>query len=62
MEGPLTTICTGYILGHSEQGCGITLTNNLHGWPFNGISVGSTVGCGSAPANTQWGAFEVLCV
>ncbi|KAH0362922.1 hypothetical protein KCU65_g7713, partial [Aureobasidium melanogenum] len=59
---PKTGTVGCYILGHSQQGCGITLTNNLYGWPFNGISVGSSVGCGNAPAGTQWGAFEVLCV
>ncbi|CAD0100421.1 unnamed protein product [Aureobasidium mustum] len=59
---PKTGTVGCYILGHSQQGCGITLTNNLYGWPFNGISVGNSVGCGNAPAGTSWGAFEVLCV
>ncbi|KAI4762105.1 hypothetical protein E4T52_05758 [Aureobasidium sp. EXF-3400] len=59
---PKTGAVGCYILGHSQQGCGITLTNNLYGWPFNGIAVGNSVGCGNAPAGTSWGAFEVLCV
>ncbi|KAI4845427.1 hypothetical protein E4T44_05614 [Aureobasidium sp. EXF-8845] len=59
---PKTGTVGCYILGHSQQGCGITLTNYLHGWPFDGISVGNSVGCGNAPAGTAWGAFEVLCV
>ncbi|KAG9604894.1 hypothetical protein KCU77_g775, partial [Aureobasidium melanogenum] len=59
---PKTGTVGCYILGHTQQGCGITLTNNLYGWPFNGISVGNNVGCGNAPAGTQWGAFEILCV
>jgi hypothetical protein len=50
------------VLGHSQPGCGITLTNNLHGWPFDGVAVGNSVGCGSAPFGTTWSAFEVLCV
>ncbi|TIA69805.1 hypothetical protein D6C83_01311 [Aureobasidium pullulans] len=50
-----------YVLGHSQQGCGITLTNTLTGFPFGGTAVGSSVGCGNPPSGTSWNAFEVLC-
>ncbi|KAI5196699.1 hypothetical protein E4T39_07680 [Aureobasidium subglaciale] len=59
---PKTGTAGCYILGYSQQGCGITLTNNLYGWPFSGTAVGNSVGCGNAPSGTSWGAFEVLCV
>ncbi|KAI5197311.1 hypothetical protein AUEXF2481DRAFT_573164 [Aureobasidium subglaciale EXF-2481] len=59
---PKTGTVGCYVLGHSQQGCGITLTNNLYGWPFSGTALGNSVGCGNAPSGTSWGAFEVLCV
>ncbi|KAI5270712.1 hypothetical protein E4T47_05906 [Aureobasidium subglaciale] len=59
---PKTGTVGCYVLGHSQQGCGITLTNDLYGWPFSGTALGNSVGCGNAPSGTSWGAFEILCV
>ncbi|THY96949.1 hypothetical protein D6C95_00192 [Aureobasidium pullulans] len=51
----------GYVVGHSQQGCGITLSNYIYGWPFAGTAVGNTLGCGNAPSGTSWNAFEIIC-
>jgi hypothetical protein len=31
-----------------ESGCGLTLSNQFHGWPFDGIGVGTHMGCANA--------------
>jgi len=44
----------------TQQGCGVTLQNNYHGFPFNGVTVGSTLGCAQPPVQS-YGALEVIC-
>ncbi|THZ30783.1 hypothetical protein D6C91_01038 [Aureobasidium pullulans] len=58
---PKTGTAGCYVVGHSQQGCGITLSNYIYGWPFAGTAVGSTLGCGNAPSGTSWNAFEIIC-
>jgi len=48
-------------MGHSQQGCGIVLTNMIYGWPMAGTNVGDSLGCGNAPSGTSWNAFEIFC-
>ncbi|KAF5375619.1 hypothetical protein D9757_008517 [Collybiopsis confluens] len=45
---------------YTESGCGLTLTNEFHGFPFNGVSIGSSIGCVTPPV-ISYGAAEVLC-
>ncbi|KAH6612772.1 hypothetical protein C7974DRAFT_381274 [Boeremia exigua] len=49
-----------YLQLFKEQGCGVTLTNQYHGFPFNGVSTGNSVGC-AAPPVQSYGAFTVVC-
>jgi hypothetical protein len=44
----------------SQQGCGVTLQNFYHGFPFDGTIVGSKVGCVSPPVQ-DYGAVEIVC-
>lgn len=53
-----TTAC--YVQLFQEQGCGLTLTNQYHGFPFNGVDVGSSVGC-AKPAGVNYGAVQIVC-
>jgi hypothetical protein len=48
-------------MAHSQQGCGVVLSNYIYGWPMGGTNVGDSLGCGSAPSGTSWLAFEILC-
>ncbi|KAI4745210.1 hypothetical protein E4T50_04483 [Aureobasidium sp. EXF-12298] len=50
-----------YIVAHSQQGCGIVLSNVMYGWPVAGTNVGDSLGCGNPPSGTTWSAFEILC-
>ncbi|KAK6006933.1 hypothetical protein QM012_005941 [Aureobasidium pullulans] len=58
---PKTGTVGCYIVGHSQQGCGIVLSNVMYGWPVGGTSVGSSLGCGNPPSGTSWSAFEIIC-
>ncbi|CAD0106295.1 unnamed protein product [Aureobasidium uvarum] len=58
---PKTGTIGCYIVGHSQQGCGIVLSNVMYGWPVAGINVGDSLGCGNAPSGTSWSAFEIIC-
>ncbi|KAF3003187.1 hypothetical protein E8E13_009423 [Curvularia kusanoi] len=53
-----TTAC--YIQIFSQQGCGLTLQNQYHGFPFDGLTTTNTVGCASPPV-TGYGALEIVC-
>ncbi|KAG9662518.1 hypothetical protein KCU64_g1898, partial [Aureobasidium melanogenum] len=58
---PKTGTVGCYIVGHSQQGCGIVLSNQMHGWPVGGINVGDSLGCGNPPSGTSYLAFEIIC-
>ncbi|KAJ8118066.1 hypothetical protein OPT61_g873 [Boeremia exigua] len=49
-----------YIQIFSQQGCGVTLQNQYHGFPFDGTTLGSTVGCASPPVQS-YGALQITC-
>ncbi|KAM0693776.1 hypothetical protein Q7P36_007033 [Cladosporium allicinum] len=52
-----TTAC--YIQIFTQAGCGLTLQNQYHGFPFNGLSLGSQVGCAQPPVQA-YGALQIL--
>ncbi|KAK0119419.1 hypothetical protein ONS95_010871 [Cadophora gregata] len=45
---------------HTQSGCGLTLNNEYHGFPFDGTIIGSKVGCVSPPVQA-YGAIEITC-
>ncbi|KAJ4987828.1 hypothetical protein SVAN01_06708 [Stagonosporopsis vannaccii] len=49
-----------YIQLFKDQGCGVTLSNQYHGFPFNGVAVGNSVGC-VAPPVQAYGAYTINC-
>jgi hypothetical protein len=53
-----TTAC--YIQIFSQSGCGLTLQNQFHGFPFNGLTIGSEVGCAQPPVQS-YGALQIVC-
>ncbi|GAB7332637.1 hypothetical protein MBLNU13_g04401t1 [Cladosporium sp. NU13] len=53
-----TTAC--YIQIFSQSGCGLTLQNQFHGFPFNGLTIGSEVGCAQPPIQS-YGALQIVC-
>ncbi|KAJ7347431.1 hypothetical protein DFH08DRAFT_868005 [Mycena albidolilacea] len=57
---PKTNTLACYVQLFAEQGCGATLTNQYHGYPFDSIAVGSAVGCGN-PVAFAYGAVEIVC-
>ncbi|KAJ6527030.1 hypothetical protein B0H19DRAFT_1196288, partial [Mycena capillaripes] len=57
---PKTGTVGCYVQLFTEQGCGVTLTNQYHGYPFDSIVVGSSVGCGN-PVAFPYGAVEIVC-
>ncbi|OCL13987.1 hypothetical protein AOQ84DRAFT_385039 [Glonium stellatum] len=57
---PKTGTAGCYIQIYKDQGCGVTLTNQYHGFPFNGVTLGSQVGCASPPV-VSYGALEIVC-
>lgn len=60
---PKTGTAGCYIQAFFEDGCGLTLGNQYHGWPINGLGVGSKLGC--ANTNTPgraYGAVQIVCV
>ncbi|KAJ7044450.1 hypothetical protein C8F04DRAFT_1389252 [Mycena alexandri] len=57
---PKTGTAGCYVQLFKEQGCGTTLTNQYHGYPFDSVAVGSVVGCGN-PVAFAYGAVEIVC-
>ncbi|KAJ4399970.1 hypothetical protein N0V91_009043 [Didymella pomorum] len=57
---PKTGTAGCYIQIFSQQGCGLTLQNQYHGFPFDGLVVGSTVGCASPPVQS-YGGLQIVC-
>ncbi|KAF9692392.1 hypothetical protein EKO04_009762 [Ascochyta lentis] len=57
---PKTGAAGCYIQMFTQQGCGLTLANQYHGFPFNGLTVGSSVGCASPPVQT-YGTLQIVC-
>lgn len=57
---PKTGAAGCYIQLFKEQGCGVTLTNQYHGFPFNGLTTGSFIGC-AAPPVQAYGALQIVC-
>ncbi|KAH7355397.1 hypothetical protein BKA65DRAFT_535628 [Rhexocercosporidium sp. MPI-PUGE-AT-0058] len=49
-----------FIQIHTQSGCGLTLNNEYHGFPFDGTVVGSKVGCVTPPV-IGYGAVEITC-
>ncbi|TIA33993.1 hypothetical protein D6C78_07169 [Aureobasidium pullulans] len=62
VQAPKTGTAGCYIEMYKEAGCGLTLTNQFHGWPFNGIDTASTLGCANAVGGFGYGAMTLLCV
>lgn len=60
MTSPKTGAAACYIQIFSQQGCGLTLQNQYHGFPFDGVSAGSTLGCASPPVQ-GYGALQIVC-
>ncbi|KAI5200381.1 hypothetical protein E4T42_04774 [Aureobasidium subglaciale] len=61
-QGPKTGTAGCYIEMFKESGCGLTLSNQFHGWPFDGIGVGNHMGCANAVGGFSYGAVTLLCV
>lgn len=59
-QAPKTGTTACYVQLFQEQGCGLTLTNQYHGFPFDGVDVGNSVGC-AKPAGLNYGAVEIVC-
>lgn len=57
---PKTGTAGCYVQIYTQSGCGLTLNNEYHGFPFDGIVVGSKVGC-VAPPVVSYGAVSVVC-
>ncbi|KAF7337423.1 hypothetical protein MSAN_02268800 [Mycena sanguinolenta] len=57
---PKTGTAGCYVQLFKEQGCGTTLTNQYHGYPFDSVVVGSVMGCGN-PVGFSYGAVEIVC-
>ncbi|KAJ7259743.1 hypothetical protein C8J57DRAFT_1233418 [Mycena rebaudengoi] len=57
---PKTGTAGCYVQLFKEQGCGTTLTNQYHGYPFDSVVVGSVMGCGN-PVAFPYGAVEIVC-
>lgn len=53
-----TTVC--YIQIFSQQGCDITLQNQYHSFPFDGVIMGSTVEC-AALLVQSYGGLQIVC-
>lgn len=53
-----TTACYAQLF--QAQGCGLTLDNQYHGFPFDGVTVGSKVGC-AKPVGLNYGAVQIVC-
>ncbi|KAL5330394.1 hypothetical protein ACEPPN_003921 [Leptodophora sp. 'Broadleaf-Isolate-01'] len=45
---------------HTQSGCGLTLNNEYHGFPFDGTIIESKVGCVTPPV-VSYGAVEIVC-
>lgn len=60
-QAPKTGTTACYIQIFSQAGCGLTLQNQYHGFPFNGIAAGtSQVGCATPPVQS-YGALQIVC-
>ncbi|KAJ7234583.1 hypothetical protein C8J57DRAFT_156363 [Mycena rebaudengoi] len=57
---PKTGTAGCYVQLFKEQGCGVILTNQYHGYPFDSVEVGSVVGCGN-PVGFPYGAVQIVC-
>ncbi|KAJ6629800.1 hypothetical protein B0H10DRAFT_2372469 [Mycena sp. CBHHK59/15] len=64
LDSAFTATMTGtagcYVQLFTEQGCGATLTNQYHGYPFDSVVVSSAVSCGN-PVAFPYGAVEIVC-
>lgn len=49
-----------YIQLYKDQGCGLTLSNQYHGFPFNGVAVKDFVGCANPPVQA-YAALSITC-
>ncbi|KAJ8117298.1 hypothetical protein OPT61_g1477 [Boeremia exigua] len=47
-----------YLQLYKDQGCGVTLSNQYHGYPFNGVAADDFVGC-AAPVIQSYGALAI---
>jgi hypothetical protein len=63
-QAPKTGTTACYIQLFSQSGCGLTLQNQYHGFPFDGTSAAvgsqSTVGCANPPVQS-YGALQIVC-
>ena len=59
-QNPKTGTAACYIQIFSQSGCGLTLQNQYHGFPFNGLTAGSQVGCATPPVQS-YGALAIVC-
>ncbi|ORY14546.1 hypothetical protein BCR34DRAFT_585718 [Clohesyomyces aquaticus] len=58
---PKTGTAGCYIQIYTQSGCGVTLQNQYHGFPFNGLIAGSSqVGCANPPVQA-YGAVSIVC-
>jgi hypothetical protein len=57
---PKTGTAACYIQIFTQAGCGLTLQNQYHGFPFNGLTTGSQVGCAQPPV-MSYGALQIVC-
>jgi hypothetical protein len=60
MAVPKTGTAACYIQIFTQAGCGLTLQNQYHGFPFNGLTIGSQVGCAQPPVQA-YGALQIVC-
>ncbi|KAJ4984748.1 hypothetical protein SVAN01_09785 [Stagonosporopsis vannaccii] len=49
-----------YIQIFTQQGCGLTLQNQYHGFPFDGLTFGNQIGCATPPVQ-GYGALQITC-
>lgn len=57
---PKTGTVGCFVQIYSQDGCGVALQNFYHGFPFDGVIVGSKVGCVSPPVQ-DYGAVQIVC-
>ncbi|KAF3039785.1 hypothetical protein E8E12_009034 [Didymella heteroderae] len=57
---PKTGTAGCYIQIFSQQGCSLTRQNPYHGFPFDGVTAGSTVGYASPPVQS-YGGLQIVC-
>ncbi|OSS52165.1 hypothetical protein B5807_02478 [Epicoccum nigrum] len=62
-QSPKTGTTACYIQLFTQSGCGLTLQNQYHGFPFDGVTYTapqSTVGCANPPVQS-YGALQIVC-